>query len=386
MSKISVFLVLTLLSLVISTPASAYYLVKMDKNNLVVYQGAVLGDDDSAESEEKAEDITAEKTPEIKTEEPKKLEQGKSIEVRKDSPTAGNRQNEVRRGINEVRKNEKREDQLEKKNQLNKSKKQVFIDPKTSTLSINQLTPENGKKIEELKNRREKLELEMEKKGKKLTANERKQFEQKIKESRDAEEKLGSKNIQEIKDPNLEIESDKMKIRLEDRSEDRQKEILKKRLEERRKNDKDGTEMEKKVEVENETEEEDSVKEVEIEDGVSRVRTDLPVGIDASSGGMFIKTEDGGLTTENTPSKVLERLRSKKVIDGFSSDDQGETTSEIVVEGDKPVYNIKGTRKARLFGFVPVNFEKEVKVDAETGDVIETNQSGFSRFFERFSL
>lgn len=373
MSKISVFLALTLLSLVVSTPASAYYLVKMEKNNLVVYQGAVLGDDDSADAEEKEVE-----TPEVKTEEQKTPEQEKLGEVRKDSPTAGNRQNEIKRAINEVRKTEKREDQLEKKNQLNKAKKQVIIDPKTSTLFINQLTPENGKKIEELKNRREVLQTEMDKKGKKLTVKERREFEKKIKENQDAEERLSSTNIQKIEDNALEIESEgKIKIKLEEKTEGSRSGLLRKRMMERKLEDKDKNEIEDIQETE---------KEIEIEDGATRVRTELPVGINAENDKLVIKTEDGNVVTENTPERVLERLRSKKVIDGFSSDSQGESTSEIVMEEDKPVYNIKGTRKARLFGFVPVNFEKEVKVDAETGDVIETNQGGFSKFFERFSL
>jgi hypothetical protein len=296
----------------------------------------VLGDDDEKQ-EDKKEDKKEEKKEEQKTQENKGEE--KRMEQAKEQQK---KQQDVKKEV--IKETAK----IQRKLDINSKNVKLLIDPNKNSLSVNMNSAENNKKLKELEKKRVELEKEL---TKKIGEGDKKQREilmEQLKKNNEATRSFKSKLIDEVNDDNLEINSnDGLRISSDD----------------------DGNENELEIEKED-----------------VRVKSLLPVGINAENSNLIIKTPKSEVETEHTPDKVLEDLKTKNIIDDFSVDSADQVESNIVIEDDKPVYEIKGTKKARFLWMLPVNIDKDVKVSVETGEVLNTTQSNFSKFLDLLSF
>ncbi len=331
------FILLVSLLIIFSSPASAYYLTKIDQGNITTFQGVVLGDNEDKE--------------ETKPSEVRKQEDSKPSENKIDEKTK--QQNELLKKQAEIKRESAKETgKIQKKIQINNKKMQVFLNPTASTLSVQQQTPENAGKVKELIKKRQELQKELLKKSNESNNKEKELLGEQIKKSLEIENSLKFKTLNKIEDNNLEVESeDNLRLKLDNNNDDSQ-----------------------------------DKPDIEIEKDSARVKTKLPVGVEATTGNLVVKTDEEELETEHTPDKVLEDLRSKKIIDDFSLDSTDQTESTLVMQDDKPVYEIKGNKKAKFFGLLPVNIGKSIRVSAETGEVVKTSQTGASRLLDFFSF
>jgi hypothetical protein len=103
------------------------------------------------------------------------------------------------------------------------------------------------------------------------------------------------------------------------------------------------------------------------------------------------------------PDKAVENILTKGIlskIGGGIASGSGETTTgsesadttsgdgEITLdeENGELVYNVSGTVGKKLFGLLPVNVKKEVKVSADTGEIINTELNFFNKILDALSL
>jgi uncharacterized membrane protein YkoI len=94
------------------------------------------------------------------------------------------------------------------------------------------------------------------------------------------------------------------------------------------------------------------------------------------------ETETGDLIdeVEVSPSQVMDAVKSQV----------GQTKIGKVELGNnsqgRKVFKVSGKRNGNLFGFLPIESEFETEVDAQSGQVLDTVQTGWWKNLERFVL
>lgn len=351
MKKLAVFLLLISFSLVLASPSAAYYQVKIDSSKTIhLLQGQVLGEQDNQETPEKPE------TPEQHKSEDNKQPETKPQENRqpenKPSEDRGQqnqeRQQEVQKKQAELRREATKElGKIQKKLEILNKNSRVILDPAASDITIQNQITGNEEQIKELNKKRSELEGELLQKAKELNKTRRQLIQEQLNQTKEKIQKLQSTEVDKTEDQNAEVSTpDNLNLKM----------------------DNEGT------------------KHVDIEKEGAAVRTQLPVGVDVNTSNLVIKTPNQEIETPHTPDKVLETLKQNKVVDELSKNQAGSPESTLVMQGQNPVYEIKGVKKARFLGVIPVDINKDVQVSAQNGNVLNTTQDFVSRFLELFSF
>lgn len=136
--------------------------------------------------------------------------------------------------------------------------------------------------------------------------------------------------------------------------------------------------------------------EMEIEHNAVRARVNFPLSIDPATRALTVTTPKGIKTVAILPDAALVRLLASGLLSEIASDsaelpiasDSAMTTTqfELTLEGNHLVYEIQGSKKHRLLGFIPVTTPRIVSVSALTGDVVSQTQTWLSGLIDLFSL
>lgn len=154
-------------------------------------------------------------------------------------------------------------------------------------------------------------------------------------------------------------------------------------------------------EVENELEE-DGIKIAS--SGAGRIRfaknnitaiTNFPLSIDVATNSLIVTTPSGQKTVAILPDQAVENLLATGIITRLDSsvnevdpttDDVLNGVIEFKIEGDEPVYEIKGIKEYRLFAVLPISTPLSATVSSETGEVIDTEKSFFATLISLLSF
>lgn len=122
--------------------------------------------------------------------------------------------------------------------------------------------------------------------------------------------------------------------------------------------------------------------EFKIERNKIMVKTNYPLSVNPETKALTVTTPAGEKTITVLPDKAADIIKELGVVDdtGFSSDIEMETDKE------KLVYKVKGKKREKLFGIMPVEVEKEVVMSAETGQLVDTNQTLMSKLLDALSF
>lgn len=248
----------------------------------------------------------------------------------------------------ESKQEEKKEETLKKEMEIKRENLKVEMssgeEPK---IEVKQERVENRKKVEELQRKREVLLNDLERKTEEgtLTEAQRESMKQKIEMEKEREEELRERTIEEISDDGVEVEIE------------------------------DGERVES---VEGE---------LEIEHEGDRVRTMLPVVVDVNTRRVRIRIETGEEVEVERVGDVADELREMGLIDGLSESQTGTPESELR-RNDKGelIYDLAGTKNERLFGLLPVEVERQIEVSAQSGEVVQIDQTFVSRLLDLFSF
>lgn len=124
--------------------------------------------------------------------------------------------------------------------------------------------------------------------------------------------------------------------------------------------------------------------------------TDLPLSVNLATNELTVTTPAGERTVTVLPDQAVQNMLAANVIDRMGGQAlvdlvrQGgvETLAQVVTLSEQngvPLYEIQGVKEHRLLGFFPVTTDVTVTVSAETGEVVDTNQSFLDTVIDVFS-
>jgi len=325
-------LITVILIILISVAASA----KIPTTQVLSSQSSsVLGDEDEREEEKEDED---------KREEEKKEE--KSVE----------KQKEEQKKQEEVKREEIKQQEQKKSIQLNNPRRSNTIKTKTESVSS------NGDRM--------KIEVEGDKEETEI-------------ETRDGQ-KIKTK-VEDDGTTKIEVENGSVKLKY----------VIENGVAVVKAENEDGEEVELEEdeleEMENELEQELEDEGIQITTSSGRpvfirnsvgASTDFPLSVDTVTRQLIITTPQGQKIITILPDEAVKNVIGTGIVNVVDTSDgnlpEGSFSEDVVkltVRDDEAVYEVRGTKKQKLFGFIPVTTSKKVIVSAETGAPLLHEQS-----------
>lgn len=125
--------------------------------------------------------------------------------------------------------------------------------------------------------------------------------------------------------------------------------------------------------------------------------TELPISVDLDTNTLTVTTPAGERQVTVLPDQAVQNMLAANVIDrlgGLALVEevrQGniQTLGQVIelgVRNNIPIYQIQGIKQHRFLGFLPVTTDVTVTVSAETGEVVDTQQSFFDAVLDFFSV
>jgi len=125
--------------------------------------------------------------------------------------------------------------------------------------------------------------------------------------------------------------------------------------------------------------------------------TDLPLSVDLSTNILTVTTPAGEKQVTVLPDQAVQNMLAANVIDRLGGQAlveevrQGniQTLGQVIELGlhnNVLVYQVQGIKEHRFLGFFPVTTDVTVSVSAETGEVVDTDQSVGDRIIDFFSV
>lgn len=123
----------------------------------------------------------------------------------------------------------------------------------------------------------------------------------------------------------------------------------------------------------------------------------FPLTINPETNELIVTTNAGTKTVTVLPDQAVNNLLEKGIFASVErapvavtnedgSTDFVETSVDLQVTDDEPVYTVRGRRKHRILGLIPVETEGQAVVSAETGEVLTTQQSFLSNLVDLISF
>ena len=128
-----------------------------------------------------------------------------------------------------------------------------------------------------------------------------------------------------------------------------------------------------------------------IQRGITGAVTNFPLSIDLATNTLTVNTLTGQKAVAVLPDQAVQNLIAANVVNRLGGQAIANVTSvsQVISLGEQngvPVYEINGISDQRLLGFIPIAIEKTVKVSAETGIVVSTQQSLINRVLDTLAF
>lgn len=125
--------------------------------------------------------------------------------------------------------------------------------------------------------------------------------------------------------------------------------------------------------------------------------TELPLSVDLNTNILTVTTPAGEMQVTILPDQAVQNMLAANVIDRLGGQAlvdevrQGniQTLGQVIELGlrnNVPVYHVQGIKEHRFLGFFPVTTDVMVTVSAETGEVVNTDQSVGDTIVDFFSV
>lgn len=111
-------------------------------------------------------------------------------------------------------------------------------------------------------------------------------------------------------------------------------------------------------------------------------KTELPLSFNVATKTFTVQTENGQEEEVN----VLPDEAFSKIEDEDENFDAESGEAELKDRGTKPVYEIKGMSKQKIFGFLPISIAQTRVVSAQNGDTVATDQNFVSQILDAISF
>lgn len=122
-----------------------------------------------------------------------------------------------------------------------------------------------------------------------------------------------------------------------------------------------------------------------IRHGKFEAQTHFPLSINPTTNKLTITTPGGTKTVAVLPDQAVNNLINLKFITVVASN-SADTGIDLTEFKNQPAFEVQGKSIQKLFGFFPIGIDKTGIVSAETGQVLQVNQSLLSRIFDLLSV
>lgn len=126
--------------------------------------------------------------------------------------------------------------------------------------------------------------------------------------------------------------------------------------------------------------------------------TSLPISVNLETNELTVNTPAGERVVTVLPDQAVANMLAANAIDEVARDQaaaellrQADITPlqhvvELKIHAKGPVYEVKGEKDVRFLGFWRIKVEKTILVSAETGEIVDTQQTFLDRFFSALSV
>ncbi len=116
--------------------------------------------------------------------------------------------------------------------------------------------------------------------------------------------------------------------------------------------------------------------------------THFPLSVNPATNALSVTTPAGTKTVTVLPNQAVQNLLQHQVLSAVSqSTASGAATPIILTQIDnQPAFAVKGVSDKKLFGIFPISLNKTVFVSAQTGTVLQTQQSFIDQILNALSF
>lgn len=120
-----------------------------------------------------------------------------------------------------------------------------------------------------------------------------------------------------------------------------------------------------------------------IQQGSTQLSTALPLQLDTSNHSVSAVLSTGPTKLNVLPQEAVQGVINNKLVNNITS---VSTAPKITLEesNNQPIYKVEGQKSGKLFGIFSVSTPVEVRLSAQTGNVVGVNQSLTFRLFGLF--
>lgn len=130
-----------------------------------------------------------------------------------------------------------------------------------------------------------------------------------------------------------------------------------------------------------------------IQRGNVATQTELPLIIDESDYSYTLETSTGRTMVTHLPNDVIQDLINSQVLDfvqtSENTDPSGSVRLVIKLKQDdsgSAIFEVRGKRRKKLFGFIPVYIEKTVTVSSQSGELLKEDLNFSNKLLNFFSI
>lgn len=119
--------------------------------------------------------------------------------------------------------------------------------------------------------------------------------------------------------------------------------------------------------------------------GQFEAETHFPLSINPNTNTLTVTTPAGEKDVTVLPDQAVNNLIDQKQIDRVSSS-SASTGIILGLFNNNPAFQISGSDSKKLLGFIPVNIDKTSVVSAQTGSILQTNESIINKILDLLSV
>lgn len=126
--------------------------------------------------------------------------------------------------------------------------------------------------------------------------------------------------------------------------------------------------------------------------GNSAIQTHFPLSINPITQQLTVTTPNSSKIVTVLPDQAVQNILSRGILDKINQISTGGTQSAnisnlVLTEyGSQPVYQAQGSVDTKLFGFIPVSYDRTAYVSAFTGELVGSSQSTISKLIQALSF
>jgi len=121
--------------------------------------------------------------------------------------------------------------------------------------------------------------------------------------------------------------------------------------------------------------------------GQVQANTNFPISFNVATKTFTVQTPSGQQQVSVMPDEALQKLFQSSTISHLQTGQNNQSpTVQLTQINNQPVYQVQGVSQKRFLGFLPVFIQKTAFLSAQSGSLVSTNESFFSKILDSISF